>query len=117
MATGRVAFIGDAAFVARPHVGQGVTKAAGDALCLAKTLHESASRDVPKALMAFSEARLQVGRMAVTHARQMGAPVVISPLLKEGSYWQAYYSDPENLIRDTAVELEGVVRKEEGILH
>ncbi|MBM3374921.1 MAG: FAD-dependent oxidoreductase [Betaproteobacteria bacterium] len=117
MATGRVAFIGDAAFVARPHVGQGVTKAAGDALCLAKTLRDAAMGDIPKALTAFSEARMQVGRMAVNHARQMGAPVVISPLLEDGSHWQAYYSDPENLIRDTAVELEGVVRKDEGILH
>jgi 2-polyprenyl-6-methoxyphenol hydroxylase-like FAD-dependent oxidoreductase len=115
MSTGRVAFIGDAAFVARPHVGQGVTKAAGDALCLAKTLQEIADADVAAALKRFSDARIEVGRMAVNHARQMGAPVVISPLLEDGEYWQAYYSEPENLIRDTAVELDGVVRKEEAI--
>lgn len=112
MATGRVAFIGDAAFVARPHVGQGVTKAAGDALCLAKTLQAVPSEEIAKALTQFSDARMEVGRMAVNHARQMGAPVVISPLLSDGLHWQTYYSDPENLIRDTAVELEGVVHKE-----
>lgn len=113
MATGRIAFIGDAAFVARPHVGQGVTKAAGDALCLAKCLRTVAMADLPAALGSFSDARMQVGRMAVNHARQMGAPVVISPLLQDGQYWKAYYSVPENLIRDTAVELDGVVNKEE----
>jgi len=38
MARSRVALIGDAAFISRPHIGQGVTKAAGDALCLVKCL-------------------------------------------------------------------------------
>ena len=31
---GRLAILGDAAFVARPHVGMGVTKTAGDAVAL-----------------------------------------------------------------------------------
>ena len=35
MAFGRVAIIGDAAFVARPHVAAGVSKAADDAAALA----------------------------------------------------------------------------------
>ena len=35
---GRVAMLGDAAFVARPHVGAGVTKAALDALCLVEAI-------------------------------------------------------------------------------
>ena len=43
MAFGRVAIIGDAAFVARPHVGAGVTKAAQDALALARALSRAAS--------------------------------------------------------------------------
>ena len=113
MCRGRVAFIGDAAFVARPHVGQGVTKAAGDALCLARSLRDASIADVPHLLHQFSQARLAVGRMAVEHARQMGAPVVISPLLKDGLHWEAYYSQADNLVRDTAVELDGVVTKEE----
>src|SRR5207237_3065871 len=36
MAFGRVAVVGDAAFVARPHIGAGVAKAADDALALAE---------------------------------------------------------------------------------
>src|SRR5436305_9205655 len=38
MAFGRVALAGDAAFVARPHIGAGVAKAADDALALAEAL-------------------------------------------------------------------------------
>ena len=38
MAFGRVAILGDAAFVARPHVGAGVSKAADDAASLVKAL-------------------------------------------------------------------------------
>ena len=35
---GRVALLGDAAFVARPHCGMGVTKAAGDALAIVEAI-------------------------------------------------------------------------------
>src|SRR5262249_58334412 len=38
MAFGRVAILGDAAFVARPHVAAGVSKAAADAIALAAAL-------------------------------------------------------------------------------
>ena len=41
MAFGRVAILGDAAFVARPHIGAGVAKAAEDALALAEALDET----------------------------------------------------------------------------
>ena len=40
MAFERVALVGDAAFVARPHVGAGVAKAAQDALALVRALDE-----------------------------------------------------------------------------
>ena len=45
-----------AAFISRPHIGQGVTKAAGDALCLVKCL-QSNTNDVLKALPIFSNQR------------------------------------------------------------
>lgn len=68
---GRVALIGDAAFVARPHVGAGVTKAAADALALMEAL--AAEGDVPTALASFEAERLAVGRAIVARARHLGA--------------------------------------------
>lgn len=69
-ADGRVALAGDAAGVARPHVGMGVTKAACDAETLARALEAA---PVPQALAAYS-ARRQPGVAAVMHlSRQLGA--------------------------------------------
>jgi len=74
VALGRVALIGDAAFVARPHVGAGVTKAAQDAVALARAL-EACGGDVAAGLRAYEAERLPVGRRIVAHARELGACV------------------------------------------
>ena len=55
LAFGRVAIIGDAAFVARPHVAAGVSKGADDAATLAAAL---ASDDIEDALRRFEADRL-----------------------------------------------------------
>lgn len=70
MAQGHIALLGDAACVARPHVGMGVTKAAEDALALAG--HLSAT-PVNNALTAYSFARAPAARAAYERARQLGA--------------------------------------------
>jgi 2-polyprenyl-6-methoxyphenol hydroxylase-like FAD-dependent oxidoreductase len=70
MAFGRVAIIGDAAFVARPHVGAGVAKAADDAAALA---HAVAREEIEPALRCFEENRLPVGRRIIERARHLGA--------------------------------------------
>lgn len=67
---GRVALSGDAACVARPHVGMGVTKAACDALALAAAL--GAQQDIPKALAAYSAERTVAALRAHERARAMG---------------------------------------------
>ena len=69
MAFGRVAIIGDAAFVARPHVAAGVAKAADDAAALAAAL---AADEVEPALKAFEAARLPAGS-ASSNARATSA--------------------------------------------
>lgn len=74
LAFGRVALLGDAAFVARPHVGMGVTKAGGDAMALADALSAHPT-DLPRALQAYEAARLRVGRFIVEHARYLGTPL------------------------------------------
>ena len=71
MAFGRVAILGDAAFVARPHVAAGVSKAADDAAALAAAL--TAEPDVPAALKRFEAARLPENYRIIERARHLGA--------------------------------------------
>lgn len=67
----RVALIGDAAFVARPHVGAGVIKAAEDVLALVDALASEA--DIPAALRRYDAERVRIGKIFVERARSMGA--------------------------------------------
>jgi len=71
MAFGRVAILGDAAFVARPHVAAGVSKAADDAAALVAALQVEA--DVAAALRQFEAARLPENRRIIERARHLGA--------------------------------------------
>jgi 2-polyprenyl-6-methoxyphenol hydroxylase-like FAD-dependent oxidoreductase len=71
IAQGRVALLGDAAFVARPHVGMGVTKAMQDAIALEHCLRGHGA--TPAALQSYQEARLSAGRDAVQRGRRLGA--------------------------------------------
>ena len=105
MGARRVALLGDAAFVARPHVGQGVTKAAGDALALVQALAAS-DHQVPAALAAYSRMRVPVGYKAVAMAKQMGA--VINLPDPNMAHWAKHFANPYNLIMETAVEIDGV---------
>jgi 2-polyprenyl-6-methoxyphenol hydroxylase-like FAD-dependent oxidoreductase len=67
---GRVALLGDAAFVARPHVGAGVTKAALDAACLADA--SSATPDLDAALAYYDRERRRFGDWIVARSRDLG---------------------------------------------
>jgi len=68
---GRVALLGDAAFVARPHVGAGVTKAALDAACLADA--SAAMPDLDAALAYYDRERRRFGDWIVARSRDLGA--------------------------------------------
>lgn len=72
LALGRIALLGDAAFMARPHVGMGVTKAALDAECLASALKETDS-DVSASLIRYDAERRTFGERIVARARRLGA--------------------------------------------
>jgi 2-polyprenyl-6-methoxyphenol hydroxylase-like FAD-dependent oxidoreductase len=72
MTAGRVALIGDAPFVARPHPGLGVTKAALDALALARALEKYPDR-ITDALEEYSEERRIAGAAIVARGRYLGA--------------------------------------------
>src|ERR1700704_6093197 len=69
-AFGRVALLGDAAFVARPHVGAGVTKAALDAASLADA---TARDDVAAGLLRYQREQQPFGSGLVALGRQEGA--------------------------------------------
>ena len=71
MAFNRVALMGDAACVARPHVGMGVTKAAEDAMALTDCL--AAYGAIPEALQAFEKQRLAANQAVVQRGRALGA--------------------------------------------
>ena len=101
MAFGRIALLGDAAFVARPHCGMGVTKAAGDALALVAALADGA--EVRQALSEYSRVRTQVGSAIVQHARHLGA--YMQAQLKDDTdrMMAERYRTPEAVMRETAV--------------
>ena len=67
---GRVALMGDAAFVGRPHVGMGVTKAGDEAIVIAK--HISNLGATPAALQAYGDERLKLGQQVVARAQYLG---------------------------------------------
>ena len=71
LAFGRVALLGDAAFVARPHVGMGVAKAGDDAVVLAACIAELGA--TPQALRRYAAMRQPVCASVVQRARRLGA--------------------------------------------
>ncbi|MFL9855910.1 FAD binding domain-containing protein [Paraburkholderia madseniana] len=101
MAFGRVALLGDAAFVARPHCGMGVTKAASDAMALVSALKSYA--DVQEALAEYSRVRTQVGAAIVQHARHLGAYMQAQLKNEVDREMAERYRTPDAVMRETAV--------------
>lgn len=96
---GRVVLMGDAAFVARPHVGMGVTKALEDAVALADMLGAGVSE---QALSRYVQARTEAGRRTVMRARWLGAYMQASAAGHRASTPRS----PESVMRETAIDLE-----------
>jgi 2-polyprenyl-6-methoxyphenol hydroxylase-like FAD-dependent oxidoreductase len=93
----RVGLMGDAAFVARPHVGMGVTKAAEDAMALADALADHGAS--PAAWSAYEAARLAPNQSVVQRARQLGAYMQAQGRADAGEARR----DAEQVLRETAV--------------
>ncbi len=98
MVIGRVALLGDSAFVARPHVGAGVTKAALDAACLADAI--AASGDLAAALARYDRERCAFGRALVARARQLGAYLEAQSQPRGATSEAALAQDPAIVLRD-----------------
>ncbi len=84
IAFGQVALVGDAAFVARPHVASGVMKAAIDAESLADAL-AAGGGDIPGALARYDGVRQPYGAALVARGRHIG------------SYFATRVGDPRRL--------------------
>jgi 2-polyprenyl-6-methoxyphenol hydroxylase-like FAD-dependent oxidoreductase len=67
----RVALMGDASFVGRPHIGMGVTKAAQDAIALSDAIRQHGPSAA--ALRVYEHQRIPQGQMAVDRARWLGS--------------------------------------------
>jgi 2-polyprenyl-6-methoxyphenol hydroxylase-like FAD-dependent oxidoreductase len=100
IALGPIALLGDAAFVARPHCGMGVTKAAGDAMTLVDSLCE-ADHDVPAALARYAASRTPFGSAVVAHGRELG-----SYLEGHDTASARRHHTPEAVMREIAVTRE-----------
>jgi 2-polyprenyl-6-methoxyphenol hydroxylase-like FAD-dependent oxidoreductase len=99
LAFGRVAIVGDAAFVARPHVAAGVSKAADDAAALAAAL--DTDNNVEAALLRFEAERLPVGHKIIERARYLGAYLQATQSAEDRSH-SARHGIPEVVLAETA---------------
>jgi 2-polyprenyl-6-methoxyphenol hydroxylase-like FAD-dependent oxidoreductase len=95
LAFGRVALMGDAAFVARPHVGMGVTKAAQDAEALTDAIAKFGA--TPAALSAYEALRQPAGKAVIERARALGA------------HMQSPTRSRRGVMLETAIDLTGVL--------
>jgi len=101
MAFGRVALVGDAAFVIRPHVGGGVVKAAEDAAALAACL--DAEPGIEAGLRAYEARRIGVGRQFIAQARRLGCYLKYDFANEEERARAAFHAEPERVLAETAV--------------
>ncbi|MGA9323675.1 MAG: FAD-dependent monooxygenase [Xanthobacteraceae bacterium] len=99
LAVGRVALVGDAAFVARPHVGAGVSKAADDAAALAAAL--DGDDDVEAALRRYERHRLDQNNRIIERARHLGAYLQATQNAEERTR-SARHGIPEAVLAETA---------------
>jgi 2-polyprenyl-6-methoxyphenol hydroxylase-like FAD-dependent oxidoreductase len=113
IAAGRVALLGDAAFVARPHIGMGVTKAALDAACLARSLE--IHREVEQALRRYAGLRGDFGRRCVARGRHLGA--YIEARARPHLAWppEALDQRPERVLREIGATMADIPELELGI--
>jgi len=101
------AILGDAAFVARPHVGMGVTKAALDAESLADALQQC--KDIDTALARFSERQQLFGTRVIARARRVGAHLG-AQATKPPETWtpEERHQDPVRMMIESGARLRDV---------
>ena len=103
----RAALLGDAAFVARPHVGMGVTKAALDAECLADAITQSS--DINAALARYNQRQHLFGTRVIARARRVGAHLGAQKTKPPESWTpEERHQDPLVMMRDSGARLRDI---------
>jgi len=90
---GRVALIGDAAAVCRPHIGMGIAKAGSDAEALAHELAEGG--DIDAGLARFNQVRQPIAARSVQRGRDLGEYMLEHIDPSEGRndpHWSEFHS-------------------------
>jgi 2-polyprenyl-6-methoxyphenol hydroxylase-like FAD-dependent oxidoreductase len=106
---GRVAIIGDAAFVARPHMGAGVTKAALDVASLADAI-KAAGNDLDAALARFQRQQQPFGRGMVELGRLEGAYLSAQLKPREARSGEELHRDIDSVIHSHNARRDNVKR-------
>ncbi len=96
MVWGRTALIGDAAFIARPHVAAGITKAALDAVALVEAL-AAMPNDIDGALARFEGERRAFGQALVDYSRTLGSASLAAEGTREPAEVMRRYGAPHLL--------------------
>jgi 2-polyprenyl-6-methoxyphenol hydroxylase-like FAD-dependent oxidoreductase len=102
MIYGRVVLIGDAAAVARPHVGMGIAKAGTDAEVLVDSI--ASHPDLFEGLARFERDRLPVAGKAVAQGRSLGEYMLDHVTPETGvddAHWREFHSIP-GILKHTA---------------
>jgi 2-polyprenyl-6-methoxyphenol hydroxylase-like FAD-dependent oxidoreductase len=102
-----VVLLGDAAFVARPHVGLGVTKAALDARCLAEAIVATGG-DLDLALARYDKERRIFGSRVVARARQLGAYLQAQLKPRDQRTASELHQDPAVVMREIGAPLANI---------
>lgn len=104
LVVGRVVIVGDAAFVARPHVAMGVPKAGGDLLALTAALRRGG--DIDASLRDFESYRLRVSRTIVARGRYLGAYMESQLKSEEERRAAELARVPEQVMMETAAPMD-----------
>ena len=106
LAFDRTVLLGDAAFVARPHVGAGITKAALDAQTLAEALADAPTIDA--ALRRYDIERRRFGVGLVARGRRLGAYLEAQLKPVDQRAPSEMHQDPMTVMSEMGAPLAGV---------
>lgn len=104
----RVALMGDASFVARPHVGMGVSKAAEDALSLLSNIAQYGATAM--AFEHYQQERLIPGQRVIARARYLGKYMTAQG---QEELKNNHIGIAQRVMRETAVDIADIIMSDE----